>query len=526
MRARRPTRDTSRVGTGRESGTLGDPRAPHVAAGESRRDRRGTPAPPTPLCEACPARRRLAASPLRRHPPIERCAPGAYPACRAGFASRGTAVARGIVPSRSRLAPTRDMSLGSRSCDALAARNRASMRAERGQRGIGIGGGEEGGPQLRRPQQRGDVGQDAQVIGGRAGWRQHQGDRGDGDGRDRLVEPGTRDRQRDDGLTKSGEPRMRHADADVEQRRRGLVLAGHDGAHGVVTHLGVERAGRDQAVDESRHRRPERAPWRRDVHQLGTETGEKAHRHSQPGSISGGSMRPEYCTGGAFSSRSPGGVKRGPMLRPLAVAIALAALAACARPGPARSPTPVMPPGTARIAVVPFRTAGAPGAEAGGGGEGVPADAGPAAARMLAAHLAETGMAVVDADRVLGAWSLADTTAYDPRVAAHVAEKVGANLAVLGTLSRYRERQGTAWAVEAPAAVAYEAAVVHAPDGALLAVDRFEYAQQALTENLLQLPRFVESGGRWLSREELLDQALARTAQRLARALGAPPVRR
>src|SRR6184192_4629836 len=77
------------------------------------------------------------------------------------FASRGTPVARGTTASRSRLAPTRDMSLGSRSCDALAARNRASMRAERGQRGIGIGGGEEGGPQLRRPQQRGDVGQDA-----------------------------------------------------------------------------------------------------------------------------------------------------------------------------------------------------------------------------------------------------------------------------------------------------------------------------------------------------------------------------
>src|SRR5439155_646013 len=42
--ARRPTRDTSRVGTGRERGTLGAPRAPHVAAGESRRDRRGTAA--------------------------------------------------------------------------------------------------------------------------------------------------------------------------------------------------------------------------------------------------------------------------------------------------------------------------------------------------------------------------------------------------------------------------------------------------------------------------------------------------
>src|SRR2546430_15202427 len=106
------------------------------------------------------------------------------------------------------------------------------------------------------------------------------------------------------------------------------------------------------------------------------------------------------------------------MLRPLAVAIALAALAACARPGPARSPTPVMPPGTARIAVVPFRTAGAPGAQAGGGGEGVPADAGPAAARMLAAHLAETGIAVVAGDRVLRAWSLARSAAYRSRGAA------------------------------------------------------------------------------------------------------------
>ena len=91
---------------------------------------------------------------------------------------------------------------------------------------------------------------------------------------------------------------------------------------------------------------------------------------------------------------------------------------------------------------------------------------------------------------------------------------------------RYHERQGTAWAVESPAAVTYEAALVHAPDGALLAVDRFEYVQQALSENLLQLPRFVEGGGRWLTREELLDQALARTAERLARTVGVPPARR
>ena len=212
------------------------------------------------------------------------------------------------------------------------------------------------------------------------------------------------------------------------------------------------------------------------------------------------------------------------MIRQLAVATALVALAACPRLGP---PRPVVAlAGPARVAVVPFRTGSPPGSEGGAGTEAVPGDAGPAAARMLAAHLAEAGMAVVDPDRVLGAWALADTGAYDAPRAARVAEKVGANLAVLGTLSRYRERQGTAWAVESPAAVAYEAALVHAPDGTLLAVDRFEYVQQALSENLLQLPRFVEGGGRWLTREELLDQALTRTAERLVRALGAPPARR
>src|SRR5438034_1961035 len=77
---------------------------------------KGTPAPPTALwrylsstpkaggftAAAASADRAMRAGRVPRMP-------------RAGFASRGTAVARGTVPSRSRLAPTRDMSLGSRS---------------------------------------------------------------------------------------------------------------------------------------------------------------------------------------------------------------------------------------------------------------------------------------------------------------------------------------------------------------------------------------------------------------------------
>jgi len=182
--------------------------------------------------------------------------------------------------------------------------------------------------------------------------------------------------------------------------------------------------------------------------------------------------------------------------------------------------------GPARVAVVPFRTGNATGTEVRGGDEPVPADAGSLAARKLAVHLARAGVAIVDPERVAGTWVLADTGVYDGRAAARVGEKIGANVAVFGTLSRYHEREGTAWAVKTPASIAYEATMVHVPDGALLAVDRFEYAQQALSENLLQLPRFVEGGGRWLTREELLDQALARTAERFARTLGASPAPR
>src|SRR5437879_3485203 len=212
------------------------------------------------------------------------------------------------------------------------------------------------------------------------------------------------------------------------------------------------------------------------------------------------------------------------MIRAVALASSLVTLAACPRQAPPRPVAALARP--ARVAVVPFRTVSSPASQAGAGSEPVPPDAGILAARMLGVHLVAAGIAVIDPDRVLGVWSLADTGTYDERVAARVADKVGANVAVFGTLWRYREREGTAWAVRTPAAVAYEATLVHAPDGALLAVDRFEYAQQALSENLLQLPRFVEGGGRWLTRQELLDQALARTAERYARTLGAPPTRR
>ena len=130
------------------------------------------------------------------------------------------------------------------------------------------------------------------------------------------------------------------------------------------------------------------------------------------------------------------------MVRRVALVSALVVLAACPRPGPPR-PVPALT-GPARVAVVPFGTGTVRGTEVRPDGETVPADAGPLVARKLGAHLAAAGIAVVDPDRVAGVWSLADTGAYDARMAARIADKVGANVAIFGTLSRYHEREGTA----------------------------------------------------------------------------------
>jgi hypothetical protein len=196
-------------------------------------------------------------------------------------------------------------------------------------------------------------------------------------------------------------------------------------------------------------------------------------------------------------------------MRVTALGLAMAVPLVACRPSAPSSPTALR--GQPKVAVLPFHPAGA---------AGVPDDAGAALARILAGHLAGDGVAVVDPDVVLGAAELADTGAWDARAAARVASKVGANVAVLGTLVRWQDRVGTAWAIEKPASLAYQATLVNGTDASTIRDDRFDYTQTTLSSNLLDLPRFLRSGGRWLTVQELADGALAQTAGRFVAALG------
>lgn len=161
--------------------------------------------------------------------------------------------------------------------------------------------------------------------------------------------------------------------------------------------------------------------------------------------------------------------------------------------------------GVVRVAVLPL---GPPLSEAGG-----------TAARLLSAHLAAAGLDVVDPERVAGTPALAEHAPYDAHLAARAAEEVGATVAVFGVLSSYREREDAAAGAESPAAVAYEVAVVRAVDATVLAVDRFEHTGPARAGDA---PDPGESE-RPLTRREMLDQALRRSAERLARSIVVAP---
>jgi hypothetical protein len=198
-----------------------------------------------------------------------------------------------------------------------------------------------------------------------------------------------------------------------------------------------------------------------------------------------------------------------------ALLLFLGLLTACAHRTLPPSQPMALPVG-ARVAVMPFRVAVATprGAEP----PRIPEETGATAARALADALAQEGIGVVPPDVVLHA---VPDGVSDLAAVRGVAEQLKANVAAVGTITRYLERDGSALGVRSPASVAYEVVLVRTSDGALVGTDHFDYTQPPLNENLLDLPRFLEGGGRWRTREEILAPALRETAERLAGWLGA-----
>lgn len=89
-----------------------------------------------------------------------------------------------------------------------------------------------------------------------------------------------------------------------------------------------------------------------------------------------------------------------------------------------------------------------------------------------------------------------------------IGQAFSANAVLTGYAYRWRERQGTDYAVDYPASVAFDLYLVRTDNGGILWKGRFDKTQQALSENLLDMETFFRGKGRWMRAEELADHGL------------------
>ena len=217
-------------------------------------------------------------------------------------------------------------------------------------------------------------------------------------------------------------------------------------------------------------------------------------------------------------------------MRRLVVLSMLAALGVGCMP---RSRTPAVRPQVAGavgpVAVMPFRVGGELDPTASFAERRdvppVPEDVGDHIAVTLGRQLALNGLTVSDSTAVQRATPPPGASRYDPALAMRVAKAVGARLVVMGALTRYTQREGSAWGARTPATVWYQAVLLDAATGNVIDRARFEYTQQPLSQNLLELPRFLQGGGRWVTRDEMLRGALGETAARLSRTIRSIPAK-
>jgi len=210
------------------------------------------------------------------------------------------------------------------------------------------------------------------------------------------------------------------------------------------------------------------------------------------------------------------------------------ALAAC-NPAPVTVATRPLAPVAAgeirRIAVLPFTTAGLVvdhGADE-LGSEPLAESPGDTVTRAMAAAMGEykdwqivDDLTVGEAFRQLYGQVRAPT----PAEAQSVGKLLRADAVVRGEVKVFEERIGTELAAKRPAHVIFAAELVRIADGTSVWQGEYAEQQQALSENLWNLPGFVRAGGTWVRAGELAQLGANQMVDRLHTALYGPPPRR
>ena len=102
----------------------------------------------------------------------------------------------------------------------------------------------------------------------------------------------------------------------------------------------------------------------------------------------------------------------------------------------------------------------------------------------------------------------------DRLVAMRLGELIGADVVVAGFVYRFKDRVGTSYGVDSPAAVAFDLHLVQVSTGRLLWSAAVDEAQVSLSEDLFQVGKFIERKGQWVTAPQMARAALAEALSR------------
>lgn len=90
-------------------------------------------------------------------------------------------------------------------------------------------------------------------------------------------------------------------------------------------------------------------------------------------------------------------------------------------------------------------------------------------------------------------------------------KSLGVDAVMIGVISEYTEREGSAIGVESPAAVTFSVEVLDTRDGHTLWETYFKETQKPLLENVYEIEKFFKRGAKWITSDELAKEGARKT---------------
>lgn len=116
--------------------------------------------------------------------------------------------------------------------------------------------------------------------------------------------------------------------------------------------------------------------------------------------------------------------------------------------------------------------------------------------------------AVGDAEAMIGLAPMAGLRSERIALIQKAGERQGADSVLCTYIYAFRNRVGTAYGVDSPTMVSFEMNLVSVATGRIVWQRDFNETQQTLNENLLQLGKFLQRKGRWVTAEEMAAKAI------------------